>query len=250
MKQISEKYPSAIEFTKNGETVFNYNIEEKNGLYEYESVLCVGEPTRYNILQSLIRTIYTQNEIDEIEKIKPSSTNADDILMCAEYNNAINTFDNLISNELGLDFYEFKQNNNETYDYVENNTYEKKLELAKINKISEIERYDVSDNVNGFFCNGQFMWLDRVTRAVLANTINSAELLGESTINIWYNDVVCINVGCDDAKQLLAAIEMYATSCYNITVSHKVAIRNMDSIEDINAFDITADYPNRLEFNI
>lgn len=122
------------------------------------------------------------------------------------------------------------------------------LESEKERKIEEIEAYDISDNVNGFFYDGQFMWLDRITRAVLANTISSAKLLGQETINIWYNDTICITLDCENAKLMLASLELYATSCYNVTATHKATIRNMTKIEDIINFDITADYPNRLEF--
>ena len=137
----------------------------------------------------------------------------------------------------------------ETNDDMGETTEEQQaLESEKERKIEEIEAYDTSDNVNGFFYNGQFMWLDRITRAVLANTISSAELLGQETINIWYNDTICITLDCENAKFMLASLELYATSCYNITATHKAAIRNMTKIEDIINFDITADYPNRLEF--
>lgn len=137
----------------------------------------------------------------------------------------------------------------ETNDDMEETTEEQQaLESEKERKIEEIEAYDTSDNVNGFFYDGQFMWLDRITRAVLANTINSAKLLGQETINIWYNDTICITLDCENAKLMLASLELYATSCYNVTATHKAAIRNMTKIEDIINFDITADYPNRLEF--
>ena len=137
----------------------------------------------------------------------------------------------------------------ETDDDTEETTEEQQaLESEKERKIEEIEAYDISDNVNGFFYDGQFMWLDRITRAVLANTISSAKLLGQETINIWYNDTICITLDCENAKLMLASLELYATSCYNVTATHKAAIRNMTKIEDIINFDITADYPNRLEF--
>lgn len=137
----------------------------------------------------------------------------------------------------------------ETNDDMEETSEEQQaLESEKERKIEEIEAYDTSDNVNGFFYDGQFMWLDRITRAVLANTISSAELLGQKTINIWYNDTICITLDCENAKLMLASLELYATSCYNVTATHKAAVRNMTKIEDIINFDITADYPNRLEF--
>lgn len=121
------------------------------------------------------------------------------------------------------------------------------LEEAKFVKLLQIERYDVSEAVNGFYYNGQFMWLDRVTRAVLANTIDSFELLGRDTINIWYKDTVCVTLHVHEAKMLLAALEIYATECYNVTASHKAAVNAMTSVSDVENFDHTAGYPQMLD---
>lgn len=249
MKKISENKPSNIEFTANNETIFNWNIMPIEGGYEYDSILCAGEPTRYNILRSLLGDIYTQEQLDYFDGSEHSVSDQEtqDFL---DYNNDYNLYNSIISDELGSDFdhYDFETS---SFSYSESeNGNVVSIEQIRANKIYEIEAYDVSDNVNGFFYNGQFMWLDRITRAVLANTINSAELLGEETINIWYKDTVCVNIGIENAKMLLASLEMYATACYNITANHKSAVRNMNDVDSIMSFDVTADYPSRLEFNI
>ncbi len=127
---------------------------------------------------------------------------------------------------------------------------EEVLNRAKERKIQEIEEYDFSSEVNGFFYGGNLMWLDRVTRAVLANTISSAELLGQETIDIWYKDSMCLTLDCESAKYLLATLELYATNCYNVTANHKMEVRNLNDIEDVMAYDITAGYPPRPEFSI
>ena len=121
------------------------------------------------------------------------------------------------------------------------------LELKKLEKISEIELYDVSENVNGFFYNEVFMWLDRETRATLRNTIDSLKIMGRKTLNIWYNEIN-ITLSVQEAEYLLAALEVYATDCYNVTAMHKLYVSNLTNIEDVNAFDVTADYPQRLHF--
>jgi len=133
--------------------------------------------------------------------------------------------------------------------HSEQETPESLLAKAKEKKIQDIEEYDFSTNVNGFFYNGQLMWLDRVTRAVLSNTINSAELLGQETIDIWYKDIICLTLDCETAKYLLATLELYATNCYNVTANHKLAVRNMENIEDVQSYDITAGYPPRPNFS-
>ena len=121
------------------------------------------------------------------------------------------------------------------------------LYIAKRFKIMEIEAYDVSTNVNGFFYSGNFMWLDRETRSSLKNTIESLALMNRDSLNIWYEDIY-VTVDLNSARQLLAALEVYATDCYNVTALHKAEVNSMTSVSDVENFDVTVGYPQRLEF--
>jgi hypothetical protein len=122
------------------------------------------------------------------------------------------------------------------------------LELARASKLREIDAYDNSTYVNGFYLGGNLMWLDRETRASLKNTIESAILLGRDNLDIWFGDLF-ITLSITDARTMLAVLEMYATDCYNVTAQHKADVRAMDNIEDIEAFDVTKGYPEKPEFN-
>lgn len=122
------------------------------------------------------------------------------------------------------------------------------MELARAAKLREIDAYDNSNHVNGFYLGGSLMWLDRETRASLKNTIESAILLGRDNLDIWFGDLF-ITLSITDARTMLAVLEMYATDCYNVTAQHKADVRAMDNIEDIEAFDVTEDYPEKPEFN-
>ena len=123
------------------------------------------------------------------------------------------------------------------------------LEYHKRMKIHDIEVYDISENVNGFFLGDTLLWLDKDTRTGLVNTLNSAAIVGREQVNIWFSGLY-ITLHIDEARQLLAALEIYATDCYNVTAMHKVQVNELETIEDVDAFDITADYPERLVFNI
>lgn len=123
------------------------------------------------------------------------------------------------------------------------------LEAHKSNKINEIEMYDISDNVNGFYLNNNLVWLDKATRVGLVNTLNSAELVGRTEINIWFSGVY-VTLPITQARQLLARLELYATDCYNTTEQHKVNVNNLETIEAVDAYDHTANYPGRLVFNL
>lgn len=135
----------------------------------------------------------------------------------------------------------FTNNTNSTNNTVEHDA----LEEAKFVKLLQIERYDVSEAVNGFYYNGQFMWLDSETRATLRNTIESFENVGRESLNIWYGNNY-ITLELQTAKRLLSILEVYATDCYNITSMHKKEVSEMETVEEVNNFDITADYPEIL----
>ena len=122
------------------------------------------------------------------------------------------------------------------------------LEYHKRQKIHEIEVYDISENVNGFFLGDTLLWLDKDTRTGLVNTLNSAAIVGREQVNIWFSGLY-ITLQIDEARQLLAALEIYATDCYNVTALHKVQVNELETIEDVDSFDVTADYPERLHFN-
>lgn len=121
------------------------------------------------------------------------------------------------------------------------------LDGWKERKLKEIDDYDVSPMVNGFYLNGQSMWLDRETRASLKNTIESLALVGRDTLSIWYGETQ-IELDLTTARQLLAVLEVYATDCYNVTIQHKISVAQLTNIDDVMDFDITAGYPEMPRF--
>ena len=123
------------------------------------------------------------------------------------------------------------------------------LEYHKRQKIHEIEVYDISENVNGFFLGDTLLWLDKDTRTGLVNTLNSAAIVGREQVNIWFSGLY-ITLHIEEARQLLAALEIYASDCYNVTALHKVQVNELETIEEVDNFDVTSDYPERLIFNI
>ena len=124
-----------------------------------------------------------------------------------------------------------------------------KLEQAKVDKIAEIAAYDTSDKVNGFMLNGLLVWLDKATRVGLMNSTTIAKAAGQQTTTLWLGDVK-LEVDCDKAIQLLSALEMYAMSCFNVTAAHKKAVSELKTIKEVEAFDVTADYPKQLEMKL
>lgn len=124
-----------------------------------------------------------------------------------------------------------------------------KLEETKADKIAEIIDYDTSSSVNGFVLNGLLVWLDKATRVGLMNSTTIAKSAGQKTTTLWLGDVK-LEVDCDKAIQLLSALEMYALECFNVTAEHKAAVTDLKTIKEVEAFDVTADYPKQLEMKL
>ena len=135
-------------------------------------------------------------------------------------------------------------------EYVEPTLTEKeKLEHAKADKIAEITAYDTSSSVNGFILNGLLVWLDKATRVGLMNSTTIAKAAGQQTTTLWLGGIKLV-VDCDKAIQLLSALEMYALECFNVTASHKQAVSELTTIEEVEAYDYKADYPKMLEMSV
>lgn len=121
------------------------------------------------------------------------------------------------------------------------------LEEAKEDKIAEINIYDKSTSVNEFTLYGTPMWLDKSTRVGLVNAVNSAKVLGQETVTLGLGGHT-YTLPCDTALAMLASLEMYALACYNVTLSHKNAVKALETIEAVEAYDYKAGYPEKLVF--
>lgn len=127
----------------------------------------------------------------------------------------------------------------------------KAAELAYVvsKKVEEITAYDKSDKVNGFMLNGLLVWLDKATRVGLMNSTTIAKAAGQETTTLWLRGVKLV-VDCDKAIQLLSALEMYALECFNVTASHKAAVNELKTLEEVEAYDYKTGYPKMLEMSI
>ena len=124
-----------------------------------------------------------------------------------------------------------------------------KLKQAKVDKIAEIASYDTSSSVNGFILNGMLVWLDKATRVGLMNSTTIAKASGQETTTLWLGGLKLV-VDCDKAIQLLSALEMYALECFNVTASHKQAVSELTTIEEVEAYDYKSGYPKMLEMSV
>lgn len=131
------------------------------------------------------------------------------------------------------------------------------LKQAKIDKIAEIAAYDTSSAVNGFKLNGMLIpWskddpnspnVDK--RMGLRQNIADKIALGEENISIWLKGM-SFTMPCAQAEVLMRSIENYAYECFNVTASHKVAVSELTTIEEVEAYDYKAGYPKMLEMSV
>ena len=134
---------------------------------------------------------------------------------------------------------------------------EKALVLAKKAKIAEIAAYDTSDKVNGLILNGMLIpWSKNdpnspnvEKRMGLRQNIADKVAMGEENIAIWLKGM-SFTMPCAQAEVLMRSIENYAYECFNVTASHKQAVSELTTIEEVEAYDYKAGYPKMLEMSI
>ena len=62
MKAFSNIKPVSIQYLGNGTSYLNFNIEELDGVFNYESILVNGDVTYDKIITFLIRLKYSQDD--------------------------------------------------------------------------------------------------------------------------------------------------------------------------------------------
>ena len=111
------------------------------------------------------------------------------------------------------------------------------------------KEYDSSIEVNCFILNNKKVWLDKLTRSSLFNTISLEKSNGIDITTIWFG-TMSIKVNVDKALALLTAVEMYAKKCFDNTQKHYAEIKQLDTIESCLKYDITTGYPDILNIQI
>ncbi len=132
-------------------------------------------------------------------------------------------------------------------------TEQEKLQRAKQQKLQEIENYDQSDAVNSFTLNGKQRWLGDSMRKSLAYAAKVLKEKGYDNMTIWFDEngtTESETIPVDSALDMLSTLEVYAKETNNVTHEHKKAVQDMTSVDDIEYFDITADYPQKLTYQI
>lgn len=126
---------------------------------------------------------------------------------------------------------------------------ENDIESWKAIRRKQIKGYDQTEKVNRFYLSGLPLWLDKATRVGLVNSISAEKREGNEVTDLWFESIM-IQLPVDDALAKLDKIELYAKNCYNVTASHIAEIEQIDNLEELQQYDITAEYPPFLELQI
>lgn len=126
-------------------------------------------------------------------------------------------------------------------------TNAQKLANAKAEKIAQIEYYDASDNVEQFTVNGTPMWLGHELRQQIRTSAEAYSASGYEEMTKIFNGIE-FTFPISSWIQMLNALEVYASEVLNTTERHKATVSAMTRRKDVEDYDYTTGYPEKLEF--
>lgn len=116
--------------------------------------------------------------------------------------------------------------------WVEYVAPEPTLAQVKVDKKNEVTHYDSSHSVNEFYIQGLPVWLDKATRAGLMLRFESEIAMGKTETVLWYEGAQ-FPLSLEQATQMLYAIEVYASTCYDNTQKHLAEVDKLETIEEV-----------------
>ena len=122
------------------------------------------------------------------------------------------------------------------------------LNQAKEEMIEKITEYDNSSEVNSFTINGKTKgWFTPEERSNYKSSIDAAKLIGIDNLSFFVGDML-LTLSPTQAEYMLAQIQLYADQCYIITKEHKLEVMGLETVEEVDAYDYTKDYPENINF--
>ena len=126
--------------------------------------------------------------------------------------------------------------------------HEANIEETRAQKLDELRLFDSSQIVNHFSINNVFGWLNKSTRVGLMNSINIEKEAGRSETSIWIGDTKFV-LSIERAIDMLQQLELYALACFETTQRHTKAIQQLETKEEIEAYNYYVGYPEKLSFS-
>lgn len=120
------------------------------------------------------------------------------------------------------------------------------IDMAKAAKIAEIAAYSDSDAVNSLTFNGIKTWLTPNVRDGYDTSVTAAKNLGEPTVTFMVGDKE-MQLPVEQARRVLDLVQRYADACFLVTERHKIAVKSLQTVEEVEAYDYTKGYPEKLK---
>lgn len=111
----------------------------------------------------------------------------------------------------------------------------------------EIIECDSSPFINVFYVDGIPLWLDKATRTGLMLRFQAEQMSGKEETTLW-SDGVQFTLPLATAMQMLYALEVYASACYDKTQHHLATIAKLDTMEALMSYNYKLGYPDKLHF--
>lgn len=119
------------------------------------------------------------------------------------------------------------------------------IDMAKAAKVAEIAAYSDSDAVNSLTFHGIKTWLTRTVRDGYDTSITAAKNLGEPTVTFMVGDNE-MQLPVEQARRVLDLVQRYADACFIVTERHKIAVKALQTVEEVESYDYTKGYPEKL----
>ena len=123
------------------------------------------------------------------------------------------------------------------------------LEEVIAKKVNDIKAYDTSLNVNEFYVNGMSLWFPKEERIALKNRIDTEAALSIENTKVWLSDMV-IEMPVENMRNLLLVVEKYAIESFDVTNYHMLQVKNLLTKEEVEQYDITTGYPEKISINL
>lgn len=116
-------------------------------------------------------------------------------------------------------------------------------------KKRELCDYAKTDAVKVFELNGVRGWLDSEQRVSIRTAVADKAAAGRESVTIYLAGVG-VEMTPAKAEEILAAVEVYASDCYDVTENHKAAVDALTTADAVEAYDYAAGYPEPLQFTV
>ena len=222
----------------------NYNVEEHDGVYDYNTVEL--QPYEFGYSEFVSAMLKERYGDDGIEAATNNYlANLSDMTIAKDYMDiqlyrgqckvwAREMLRYCVDNNIAIDDYA------DTFDALENT---RGIVLQKI------ANYDISTNVNSFSLGGVDVWLTKPQRESLLTSLNMFKMANVDVFPFVLGGR-SMELPVQTIEQMLAAIEVYATQCMMITAMHKADVSAMENEEQLLAYDITSGYPAKVVFDL